>query len=55
MLAMNVSHTCIYCRILSHPNIPLENKKPFVGLLTWAFIETERDSLVYLTHLSKSQ
>lgn len=42
-------------RIVSHPTIPMENKKPFTALLTWAFIETEKDSLSYLFTVIKDQ
>ena len=45
IITFHISNNNSLYRVLSHPYIPLENKKPFTSLLKMAFLETERDSL----------
>ena len=45
----------LFNSIISSQEIPIERKKPFARLLNWAYLSTEKDSLVSVDALSKNE
>ena len=45
----------LFNSIISNQEIQIERKKPFARLLNWAYLNTEKDSLVSIAVLSKNE
>ena len=47
------SYLLLVCSVLLDSDIPIHRKIPFARLITWTYLNTERDSLVCCIRLAK--